>query len=57
MSPDVIAQTIQIRRLYKQKIPDAIIAASAIVVNVPLVMADIDFQKVESLQLITDILA
>lgn len=56
ISPDVVAQTIQIRRLYKQKIPDAIIAASAVIVNVPLVTADTGFQKVESLHLITDIL-
>ncbi len=56
ISPDVVAHTIQIRRLYNQKIPDAIIAASAVVVNSPLVTADADFQKVESLQLIGDIL-
>jgi len=45
-----------LRRLYKQKIPDAIIAASAVAVTVPLVTADRGFQKIESLHLITDIL-
>ena len=56
ISPDVVAQTIRIRRLYKQKILDAIIAASAIIVDSPLVSADSGFHKVESLQLITNIL-
>ncbi|MFO7679946.1 MAG: type II toxin-antitoxin system VapC family toxin [Chloroflexota bacterium] len=56
LSPEVVAQAVHIRRDYKQRIPDAIIAASALVVGVPLVTADQDFQKIKALSLITDIL-
>ena len=54
--PEVVAGTIRIRRQYNVKVPDAIIAASALHLNVPLVSADTEFQKIESLSLIADIL-
>lgn len=45
------SKIIEIRNIYKLKLPDAIIAASAIVNNAVLVTADNGFKKVEELQL------
>ena len=42
---------IEIRNTYKLKLPDAIIAASAIINNAILITADKGFEKVEELQL------
>ncbi|KAA9036377.1 type II toxin-antitoxin system VapC family toxin [Ginsengibacter hankyongi] len=42
---------IEIRNTYKLKLPDAIIAASAIINNAILITADKGFKKVEELQL------
>jgi len=56
LTSEVVALTIRIRREYKLKIPDAIVAASALVAGVPLVTADVEFKKIEALNLITDIL-
>ena len=42
---------IEIRNTYRLRLPDAIIAASAIVNNAMLVTADKDFKKIEKLQL------
>ncbi|MEP7108063.1 MAG: PIN domain-containing protein [Ferruginibacter sp.] len=42
---------IEIRNTYKLKLPDAIVAASAIVNNAVLITGDKDFKKVEELQL------
>jgi len=52
----IIDQTITIRRQYLLKIPDAIIVASALILRSPLVSADIAFQKVGDLVVISDIL-
>lgn len=43
---------IAIKQRYKIKLPDAIIAATAIVFNIPLITADADFQSIEELNLI-----
>lgn len=49
----VIEQTITLRRLRKIKIPDAIIAASALIKGLPLVTNNVsDFQWIEGLSLI-----
>ena len=56
LTSEIIAQTITLRRQYHFKIPDAIIAASALYLKIPLVSADTDFQKVTGLTLISDIL-
>ncbi len=45
-------ETIRIRQLYKIKLPDAIIAATAIVEGLTLVTADKGFKKIENLSLI-----
>ena len=49
----VIAQTIRLRQMRKIKIPDAIIAASALIQGLPLVTNNVsDFQWIEGLGLI-----
>jgi predicted nucleic acid-binding protein len=44
--------TITIRKKYKLKLPDAIIAATAIFFNMPLISADNHFEKINELILI-----
>lgn len=44
---------IELRNTYRLKLPDAIIAASAIINNATLVTADSDFKKVKELQLMS----
>ncbi|GAB4418164.1 MAG: hypothetical protein OHK0039_29330 [Bacteroidia bacterium] len=44
--------TIELRIKYSLKIPDAIIAASALYMNLPLISADREFEKVSELQFI-----
>ena len=56
LTSEIIDQTITIRRQYRFKTPDAIIAASALNLKIPLVSADTDFQKMVGLSLISDIL-
>ena len=52
LSPDVIAQCINIRRSRKIKTPDAIIAATAIVHNLTLITSDTDFNHIHGLKVI-----
>jgi len=50
---EIINNTIEIRKRYHLKLPDALIAATAIVNNLTLITHNIkDFEKVNSLQLI-----
>ena len=50
---EIIDKTIDLRKKYKIKLPDAIIAATAIVNNFVLISHDVkDFQKIEELQLL-----
>lgn len=56
LTSEIIDQTIMIRRQYRFKIPDAVIAASALHLQMPLVSADTDFKKITGLTLISDIL-
>jgi len=50
---EIIDKTIELRKKYKIKLPDAIIAATAIVNNFILISHNIkDFQKIEELQFI-----
>ncbi len=44
--------TIQLKQSYTLKIPDAIIAATAIYLNIPLLTADKEFKKIKELDLI-----
>jgi predicted nucleic acid-binding protein len=50
---EVIDKTVELRKKYKIKLPDAIIAATAIVNNFTLISHNFkDFQKIEDLQFI-----
>ena len=44
--------TIKLRREYSLKLPDCIIQATALYLNIPLITADTDFKKVKELDLI-----
>ncbi len=44
-------KTIELRKKYKTKLPDAIVAASAIIKNLPLITADKGFNQIEELNL------
>jgi predicted nucleic acid-binding protein len=50
--PEVVAKCVSIRRSRKIKIPDAIIAATAIVNNLTLITSDSDFQNIQGLNVI-----
>ena len=52
MDYKIKTKCIEIRNKYKLKIPNAIIAASAIVYNLPLITSDKEFEKVKELDLI-----
>lgn len=56
LTPDIVEQAIQIRRADRMRTPDAIIASSALVLNVPLITADKQFDRVAGLNIVTDIL-
>ena len=45
-------ETIQIRKNYKMKLPDSIIAATSLYIDIPLISADLGFQKIENLSFI-----
>ena len=44
--------TISLKQKYSIKIPDAIIAATATCFNLPLVTADMDFKKIEGVDIV-----
>lgn len=49
----IVAKTIEIRRKYKLKLPDAVIAATAVVMNLSLVTHNIsDFNGINGLKLV-----
>lgn len=51
LSENIKKLTIQLKQLYTLKIPDAIIAATAIYLNLPLLTADKDFKKIKEVNL------
>ena len=51
LSNEIKEKTIEIRKKYRTKLPNAIIAASAIVNNLPLITADKGFNQIEELNL------
>ena len=51
ISDEIKEKTIEIRKKYKTKLPDAIVAASAIVNNIPLITADKGFNQIKELNL------
>lgn len=44
--------TINLKQAYKIKLPDAIIAATSVYMNLPLISADKDFDRIEDLKFI-----
>ncbi len=45
-------ETIRIRKIYNTKLPDSIIIATALYLDLPLITADVEFKKVEELTLL-----
>jgi len=45
-------ETINIRKKYRTKLPDSIIAATCLYLDLPIVTSDIEFKKIEELMLI-----
>jgi predicted nucleic acid-binding protein len=52
MTHEIKENTIKLRQSYSLKLPDCIIAATSLWLNMPLITADGDFKKVDSLDLI-----
>jgi predicted nucleic acid-binding protein len=53
LTPSIVDQCVKLRRIYKIKIPDAIIAATALVHNLTLLTRNIDdFKKIADLEMI-----
>jgi predicted nucleic acid-binding protein len=52
MSTEIKKKTIQIKQKYKIKLPDAIIASTAILHNLPFITSDADFKNIKDLNLI-----
>lgn len=52
MSSAIKNSAIQIKQKYKLKLPDAIIAATAIFYEVPFISADADFKGIKELKLL-----
>ncbi len=53
LSDSVVRKTIELRRMHKIKLPDAVIAATALVYNSILITRNIsDFDKIQGLELI-----
>lgn len=55
LTEGIVEQSIRIRRQYSIKTPDAIIAATAMQLKIPLVSGDFVFRKIIGLRLITSI--
>ena len=52
MNPGIKLTAIKIRKTYKLKLPDCIIAATSEYLNIPLLTADIEFNKLKSMQIL-----
>lgn len=52
MNTEVKEQTILLKQKYKLKLPDAIIAATAIIYKLPFLTSDADFKNIKELNLI-----
>jgi predicted nucleic acid-binding protein len=53
MSDDIKEKYIEVRRKYRLKLADAVIAATAIVSGMPLITSDKQFKTIKELKLIT----
>ena len=52
MNSEIKKKAIQIRQKYKLKLPDAIIASTAILYDLPFISADSDFKNIKELKLL-----
>lgn len=52
INKDIKKLTVELKRRYQLKLPDAIIAATAYSLNIPLLTADRQFQQVEELEVV-----
>ncbi len=52
LSENIKRLTIELKQIYSIKIPDAIVAATSIYLNLPLLTADTDFKKIKELNMI-----
>ena len=52
INSEVKKETIRIRKTHSTKLPDSIIIATALYLDLPLITADIEFKKVDELTLI-----
>jgi predicted nucleic acid-binding protein len=52
INPEIKRLTLLVRRKYKLKLPDAIIAATSLFMKIPLITADVSFKKIEELELV-----
>ena len=52
VNKEIKIKTIELRRTYRLKLPDAIIAATASYLKQPIMTADSDFKKIDSIDLI-----
>ncbi len=52
INSEIKATTTNLRREFKLKLPDCIIAATSLYLDLPLITADDDFKKVEDLNLL-----
>lgn len=52
ITSEVKQETIRIRKAYNTKLPDSIIIATALYLDLPLITSDIEFKKVDELTLI-----
>lgn len=49
---EIKTRAIQIKKIYNLKLPDAIVAATSLIMNQPILTADKDFKKVKDLNLV-----
>jgi len=52
LTPDIKNKTIELRQFYNVKLPDAIIAATAISQNIPLLSADSIFKRIAEMNFV-----
>ena len=55
INPSIKEETIRIRKLHRLKLPDSIIIASALYLDIPLITSDQGLQKVEELSLVSEV--
>lgn len=52
INTSIKTEAIRVRKLYGNKLPDSIIAATSLFMDIPVITADLGFKKIEGIQLI-----